>query len=358
MSRVAIEIPELEQMLEAQIEALVRELLPNGRKDGHEWRVGSLAGERGQSMGVHLSGARAGWWKDFSGGDGGDALKLVAAVLFRGDLGKAVSWAISWLRLDDADPARIRQHRLEAKAAQERNAVQAIADAERAAKSARKRWYEGKPIADTAVEVYLATRGINLRTLGKAPGSLRYHPELAYGWDPEARRPIATAPAMVASVNTLDGRQIATHRTWLKPDGSGKADAADGITGKPKKVLGGFEGGHIALWKGACGRMPLRDIPAGTDVYVSEGIEDGLTAACADPSLRVICMVALGNLGGLQLPEQIGSLVVLAQNDAAGSKAEQSLGRGVSAQRARGVRVEIVRPPAGVKDLNDMVRAA
>lgn len=51
-------------------------LLPGGRKEGSEWRAGSVDGEKGQSLGVHLIGAKAGVWKDFSSDAGGDLLDL------------------------------------------------------------------------------------------------------------------------------------------------------------------------------------------------------------------------------------------------------------------------------------------
>jgi hypothetical protein len=141
----------------------------------------------------------------------------------------------------------------------------------------------------------------------------------------------------------------------LKRDGSGKADAGDGVA-KPKKVLGPFDGAHIALWKGACGTMPLRDVPEGTDVYVSEGIEDGLTAACADPSLRIVAGISVANIGALELPAQIGWLVILAQNDAPGSDADRALNRAIATQRGRGVRVKVARPPRDVKDVNELAQ--
>lgn len=81
---------EISRMLAGQIRTLAPELLPNGRRDGHEWRVGSLAGERGQSLGIHLTGSRAGVWCDFASGERGDALGLVAAVLFAGDIAAAL----------------------------------------------------------------------------------------------------------------------------------------------------------------------------------------------------------------------------------------------------------------------------
>jgi len=50
--------------LAERLEALVRELLPDGRREGHEWLVGNVHGERGSSLGVHLSGPKTGVWCD------------------------------------------------------------------------------------------------------------------------------------------------------------------------------------------------------------------------------------------------------------------------------------------------------
>ena len=350
-------VGEIEKMLEARAASLAAELLPNGRLEGKEWRTSNLADvpNGSSSLAVHIGGAKAGWWRDFSTGQGGDCLKLVAAVLFRGDLGKAVAWAKSWLGLDGADPARLRQVRLEAAAAAETRAASATEEARRARASARKRWLMGVPIAGTIAETYLAGRGIDLRRLGRTPGALRFNPQVQYGYGEGA----VIRPAMLAAVTALSGDHIATHRTWLKADGSGKAGPEDGILGKPKKVLGSPEGGHIPLWKGGCGDMPLRDVPPGTDVYCSEGIEDGLTAACADPSLRVICMLALSYLPQLDLPKQMGWLVILAQNDPPGSDADRLLRRAIAAQRERGVKVKVARPPrAAGKDVNELAQRA
>lgn len=55
-------------------------LLPDGKRDGSEWRAGSVHGEAGKSLGVRLTGSRAGAWKDFAeSGKGGDLLDLWAA---------------------------------------------------------------------------------------------------------------------------------------------------------------------------------------------------------------------------------------------------------------------------------------
>ena len=55
-------------------------LLPNGKREGHEWRAGSVDGEAGKSLGVHLTGQKAGVWCDFASGQTGDLLDLLAEV--------------------------------------------------------------------------------------------------------------------------------------------------------------------------------------------------------------------------------------------------------------------------------------
>lgn len=71
---------ELSRMLAARADSVARELLPNGKPDGREWRVGSVNGEAGQSLGVCIKGDKAGTWKDFNTGDGGDLLDLIRAA--------------------------------------------------------------------------------------------------------------------------------------------------------------------------------------------------------------------------------------------------------------------------------------
>lgn len=59
-------------------ETLVPRWLPDGKREGPEWRCGSLAGERGSSLGVNL---RTGQWSDFATGEkGGDLVSLYAAI--------------------------------------------------------------------------------------------------------------------------------------------------------------------------------------------------------------------------------------------------------------------------------------
>lgn len=363
MKRQILEVGDIEALLEDRIESLVADLLPNATREANEMCVGSLAGEEGQSLRIHVgSGSKRGWWTDFSDRQQkGDALKLIAAVLFNGDIAKAVAWAKSWLHLDDEDPARIEQHRIEAKARSAARAQAAADEKAQARRSAARRWHQAHVLSrGDPVDRYLAARGIDLALLGRAPGALRYHEALQYGFRGPDVAPLLL-PAMVAMVTNLAGEHIATHRTYLDPERPAKAGAEllghdrNGKVNDAKKVMGSPLGGHIPLWKGEHG-CPLRDIPAGTDVYVSEGIEDGLTVACARPGLRVICMIALGYLEAMELPAQMGRLIILKQNDKPDSSAAKMLARAVAHHRGAGRRVAFVEPPAGVKDLNDLAR--
>lgn len=83
-------------------------LLPAGKREGSEWRVGSTGGEKGKSLGVHLKGDKAGIWCDFSTGETGDLLDLWRAV--RGcDMKTALQEAKSYLGISEpklSEPAR------------------------------------------------------------------------------------------------------------------------------------------------------------------------------------------------------------------------------------------------------------
>jgi hypothetical protein len=349
-----VSIDELRDMLAERVHSLARMLLPNGRKEHGFWRTGNVADDPGQSLAVNLDGPRRGLWTDFSAPKGaadhaGNMLQLVALVKFSGDVGKACQWARSWLGIDDLDPARLATERARVAAAVRERDAQAEEDAERRRRAALQLYLSGRPIAQSPVEAYLKGRGIDLRALGHAPNCLAWHPEV---WNVEARRKL---PCMLAAVVDLDGRHVATHRTWIAPDGAGGWRKAD--LEQPKKALGAFGGGFIPLWKGSC-RRSMAQLTPGTRVHVSEGIEDGLTIACARPELRIIAAISLGNIGAIRLPEQAGPLVIIGQRDAPGSKAIDALESAIARQQETGREVLLALPPIGVKDVNELLTGA
>lgn len=70
-----IDYQELNLSALPHIESIVREMFPQGKKSGREWKIGSLCGESGTSMSINL---QTGLWSDFATGDKGDILGLVS----------------------------------------------------------------------------------------------------------------------------------------------------------------------------------------------------------------------------------------------------------------------------------------
>lgn len=88
---------QISELLADQVESLVRELLPSGKREGHEWCAGDVSGGVGKSLKVQLVGERKGLWKDFASGEmGGDMLDLWAATRNL-TLGEAIKQAKNYL---------------------------------------------------------------------------------------------------------------------------------------------------------------------------------------------------------------------------------------------------------------------
>ena len=92
---------ELARLLAGRAEDVARELLPNGKRSGSEWRCGGVSGEKGDSLGVHLSGEKAGVWADFQSGESGDLIGLWMAARLIG-LGETCREAAAFLGVQDA----------------------------------------------------------------------------------------------------------------------------------------------------------------------------------------------------------------------------------------------------------------
>ena len=201
---------------------------------------------------------------------------------------------------------------------------EAKAKAARRADQAKRLWQEAQPIAGTLAEAYLRARGITC----PLPQTLRFHPQAWHG---------ATAkryPAMVAAVQGVG--LPAVHRTWLRHDGSGKADIEPA-----KAMLGGTAGGAVRLTGG-----PSR-------LVVAEGIESGLSLACGllDGPATLWAGLSTSGLRGLCLRPQPGWLTIACDGDTAGREAAHAL-----AERAHGLgwKVGIMDPGTGA-DFNDIL---
>ena len=198
------------------------------------------------------------------------------------------------------------------------------ADAAKRAAQAKRLWQEAQPIAGTLAETYLRGRGIRC----DLPPTLRFHPATWHG--PTAKR----YPALVAAVQ---GSGLpAAHRTYLRPDGSGKADIDP-----PKAMLGATAGGAVRLADG-----PSR-------LVVGEGIESTLSLACGllDGPATLWAGLSTSGIRGLHLPSQPGRLTIACDGDKPGRDAANAL-----AERAHalGWQVSTCDPGDGA-DFNDIL---
>jgi len=204
------------------------------------------------------------------------------------------------------DPATIAQREAERRA-----------DAERRAAQAWRCWQDAQPIAGTPAEAYLRARGITC----DLPDTLRFYPEAWHG--PTARR----HPAMVALIEGADA--FAVHRTYLRPDGTGKAGLDP-----DKAMLGAVAGGAVRLTDGP------------DALVVAEGIETGLALASGLLRGPAAVWAALSTPGvrGLRLPPEPGRLTIAPDGDRAGHEAAHAL---AERSHALGWAVSLLPAPEG-----------
>jgi putative DNA primase/helicase len=204
---------------------------------------------------------------------------------------------------------------------------------------AQRIWRECREPKGTAVERYLHVRGFSgelpSRELADGharlaiPASLRFHPRL--------KHPTGLyLPAMVAAIENLEGQIVGIHRTFLKPDGTGKADVAPS-----KMILGCVKGCAVHL-----------TAPA-PELVLCEGIEDGLAILQAT-GRRVWATLSCSILAEVHLPTFVIDVIIAADNDGPGLKAARDA---VARFKREGKRVQIVLPGGGLKDFNDRLVA-
>jgi hypothetical protein len=341
--------------LKTRMPSLAAELAPQGRREGGEWSAlnPTRADSKPGSFKINL---QSGLWSDFATGDKGDALGLVAYLVTGGDLAAAIRWARDWLGLS-ASPAGGGAFRRPLPA-HDQAAIKARTDDQDRRKrddvlaSCARLWDQARPLAGTPAAAYLAGRGVDPARLDARLSGLRYHPGL-YAPD-DAGAPVRTAhPALLGLIIVPGKLGIRLHRTFLAVHPDGRVTKA--AVACPKMTLGSYRGGAIRLTRGACAR-PLKDMPPGQWVTVTEGIEDGLSYALGLPDRRVWCGVSVSNFAALNLPDNVAGVEFAAQNDPPGSPAWVQVERAAQALIAKGLKVRIVRPPPDFKDWNDLIR--
>jgi len=257
---------------------------------------------------VIVTGRDRGWFFDNEAGVFGDMLCMIKH-LRRSTLAEAVEWAVAWLGHAGADLASLPPR--------PSPAVPKAAGAKTTAPLARAIWAESIPATGTPVERYFTGRGLTLPPM--AP--LRFHPAC-----PRGEERLAAMIALMTDPVTAE--PVGVHRTFLRPDGNGKAD------GQAKMMLGG--GGVIRL-------VPDEEVTAG--VGLAEGIETALSVMQEAGWSPVWACGSAGAISAFPVLLGIECLTIFADADASGAGTKAA--RACAARWAEAGREVVVHCPRG-----------
>jgi Toprim domain len=304
---------DLARRLADNAEAVCREYLSNGRREGHTWRVGDIENTPGRSLMVRLVNSRsgvAGKWTDFATGEHGDLLDLIARSRRLEDFRDVAEEARRFLSLPDtvATPSR-------------------PPTPAGSPEAARRLFSAAKPVHGTIAENYLRSRGI---TDVHGVTALRFHATCFYRAREDAPR--ETWPALLAAVTDQRGTLTGVLRTWLARDGSGKAPIAT-----PRRAMGHLLGNgvRLGLTQPAPGKPGV--------ITAGEGLETMLSLRCVLPDMPMIAALSATHLAALVPPPGLKRLYVARDNDRAGRRAAEMLDTRV---RADGIVVLVLTPQA------------
>jgi hypothetical protein len=286
---------ELARRLAQNAEAVCREYLSNGRREGGTWRVGDVDNTPGRSLVVRLTGpdsgkGAAGHWVDFASGQHGDLLDLIAHTCRLHTFRDVLDEARRFLSLPQRD-----HHASEP-------ASRPVPSG--SPEAARRLFASAEPLPGTLAALYLRSRGIaDVRELP----ALRFHPRCFYRAHEGAPR--ETWPALLAAVTDGDGVITGVLRTWLARDGSGKAPLAT-----PRRSMGRLLGHGVRLGDAS-------DILA-----AGEGLETMLSLRVVLPTLPVVAALSATHLAAFIPPSGLRRLYIARDNDRVGRRAAEMLG--------------------------------
>ncbi|MDP0926557.1 toprim domain-containing protein [Paracoccus onubensis] len=303
-----------------EAEAVCRHYLSNGRRQGNYWLVGDVRNTPGRSMFVRLTGPETGKgaqgrWTDMATGQHGDLLDLIRECCGFTEFRDVAEEARRFLALPHPQPE------------QSRTPIGGKSNPTTSApESARRLFAMAEPISGTLAETYLNSRGITFLSDATA---LRFHPRCYYR--PDTQSPTEIMPAMITAVTDLSGHQTGAHRTWLAPDGSGKAAVAT-----PRRAMGELLGHGVRFGT------------AGGVLAAGEGIETVLSVRQVLPTMPMLAALSTAHLAAIRFPPMLQRLYILCDRDPAGEAARDSLtARAVS----YGIEVISLLPVGG--DFND-----
>ena len=319
---MSLETEDLLRELSSRAESVCRHYLPAGRREGSYWIVGDLQNNPGRSLFVRLTGpssgpGAAGKFTDGATGEHGDLLDIIrerTGITRFPDLLAEARAHLGRPAPDLPDSPSPRRSKTP----------------DGTPEAAARLFAASMPVAGTLAETYLRSRGI---TLGGKTDSLRFHPKCWHREEGQTKS--IPRPALIAAVTDGAGALQGVHRTWLAPDGQGKAAVET-----QRRAMGHLLGNAV------------RVDPADDILVLGEGIETMLSVREAAPGLPVWAALSAGHLGAVLLPEGLLRLYIAVDRDPAGQRAAARLtARGVEV----GIAVQVLEPRLG--DFNDDLRA-
>ena len=317
-----LETEDVIRALAENAEGVCRTYLPAGRREGSYWMVGDLQNNPGRSLFVRLTGPASGpgacgKWTDSATSEYGDLLDIIRArtgitrfpdllAEARAHLGRPMP-----VLPDAPSPGK--------------------AKAPGGTPAAAARLFAASvPVPGTLADTYLRSRGL---TLGATSPALRFHPKCWHREEGQTKS--IPRPALIAAVTDGAGALQGVHRTWLAPDGQGKAAVKT-----QRRAMGHLLGNAVRL-------SPCDDI-----LVVGEGIETMLSLSEAAPGLPVWAALSSGHLGAVLLPEGLHRLYIAIDRDPAGCQAAERLSARASEV---GIGFHVLEPLLG--DFNDDLQA-
>jgi len=297
------------------IGSVIQRLLPYGRREGSEW-IALNPTRNDNTLGSFKINLTSGKWIDHASGDkGGDVISLHAYLKGVSQyeaahylLGRSANYQNRDFIFNSPKTSKLPKV----------NVTQYI----------NRLWDETFNARNSIVESYLKTRGLFLHNI---PKSIRYHPNLYH-------RPTGKCfPAMVSAVTKYGSDDVlALHRTYLKADGSGKANVSP-----DKMMLGQVKGGAVSL-----------AAPCST-LILAEGIETALSVFAATGTHTWACLSTSG-LINIEVPplNLTQKIIIAADADIAGVNAANTLAVRLVVS---GYLVKIAIPAEQGADFNDLL---
>lgn len=322
MGRLSNRAGELSERLAQNVQAVCRHYLPAGRREGRYWMIGDVAGTPGRSLYVRLFETERGAignWVDAATGEHGDLVDLIRMNQRHARLGETIEEAERFLALPPS--ADNDDHANYAKPARTGSP-----------QAAKRLFAASKPLIGSIAATYLHLREIT--RLHDLP-ALRFHPRCYYRPnEDDAPGTPGAFPALIAAVTDHDGKQTGTHRTWVDPNGNGKAHVAS-----PRRAMGNILGAAVRF--GDC-----------QDTMVAgEGIETMLSLREVLPDLPMAAATSSAHLAAILFPPDLRRLYIARDRDAAGDAAV-----GILSDRAMSAGIQLVPLTPALGDFNDDLR--